>query len=188
MKSAALCDWVFEHARSTPEAPAVDSPRIRVSYGALARRVLAVAARLSGLGVDAGDEVLVALPNTAATVVACLAVQHAGAISVEVARDWSPAELGVVFEQTRPRCAIVSARDVAKFVPLMRSRGVGGTARSASGTRRRAKKSSPSRCTRGPSPPSPSPPTAAASRAPARIGRSPSGSCRSLAKVPCPRA
>lgn len=125
MDSPAICDWVFEHARRTPERAAIDSPSARVSYGALARRVLVLADRLREFGISAGDQVLVALPNSPAAVVASLAVQHLGAVSVEVSREWSDAELAIVFEQTRLSCAVLAGKDASKFTPLMRAGGVG---------------------------------------------------------------
>ncbi len=125
MRSPAVCDWVFEHARITPEARAVDAPGVRLSYGVLASRIAAVAGHLRNRGVGAGDQVLVALPNSPASVVASLAVQHLGAVSVEVSCEWSSAELSMVFEDTRSRCVVFAGRDAGKFGPLVRSSGAG---------------------------------------------------------------
>ena len=74
MESPFIQDWLFAHASRRPEAPAVATPTVRLSYGELAARVDALSAQLASSGVRQGDRVLVALPNSPATVVACLAV------------------------------------------------------------------------------------------------------------------
>ena len=50
------------------------TPSVRLSYGQLAERVRALAGHLAAAGVAPGDRVLLALPNSPATVVAGLAV------------------------------------------------------------------------------------------------------------------
>jgi long-chain acyl-CoA synthetase len=106
-----LHEWVFFHAARRPEAPAVATPDARLSYGDLAERVAALAGRLAAEGVGPGERVLLALPNTPATVVAGLAVHAAGATAVEVNREWSAEILGRIVAQSRTRHAIVWARD-----------------------------------------------------------------------------
>lgn len=114
-----MCDWVFEHARRQPEAPAVDSPDFRLSYELLARRVAGCCDALRRFDLQPGDRVLVALPNVPAAVVVCLAVQHIGAVAVEVSRDWPADQLAAVIEQTRPRVVAFAARDRGKVRPLL---------------------------------------------------------------------
>lgn len=125
LESPAMCDWVFEHARRTPDAPAVDSPDRRISYGTLGRRTAACAGALRAMGVREGDMVVVVLPNVAAAVVVSLAVQHLGAVTVEVSRDWGADPIAVVLAQTRPRVVAFAGRDAAKMLPLIERAGVG---------------------------------------------------------------
>ena len=119
IESPAMCDWVFEHARRAPEAPAVDSPDFRLSYELLARRVAGCCDALRKLDLRPGDRVVVALPNVPASIVVSLAVQHLGAVSVEVSRDWPADQLAAVIAQTRPRAVAYAVRDEAKMKPLL---------------------------------------------------------------------
>jgi acyl-CoA synthetase (AMP-forming)/AMP-acid ligase II len=82
-----LHEWVFFHAARAPEAPAVATPETRLSHGELADRVRALAGELAASGVGPGERVLLALPNTPATVVAGLAVHALAATAVEVNRE-----------------------------------------------------------------------------------------------------
>lgn len=110
-----LADWLFFHARRSPDAPAVASPSARLSYGELADRVRALAGHLAAQGIGPGSRVLLALPNTPATVVAGLALNSLGATSVEVSREWSAEVLGDIVTRSRVRQAFVSARDAQKW-------------------------------------------------------------------------
>ncbi len=123
-RSPALCDWVFEHARERPDAPAIDSPGHRLSYGVLARRVRRLSRELHRLDVREHDHVLSLLPNSPAAVVASLAVQDAGAVSVEASREWTAERLAEVVRQSRPRLVVVGARDLGKVAGACRSAGV----------------------------------------------------------------
>jgi long-chain acyl-CoA synthetase len=109
--SPLLHEWVLAHAEHMPDAPAIASPRFRLSYGVLADRIRVLAGHLAQAGIGPGDRVLVGLPNSAAAVVAGLAIQMRGATSVEVSRDWSPAVLGDVVARSQVRAAFVSGRD-----------------------------------------------------------------------------
>ena len=71
-----------------PDAPAVDTPTVRITYGELAARVTALAGQMAAAGVGPGSRVLLALPNVPAAVVAGLAIHSLGATSVEVNREW----------------------------------------------------------------------------------------------------
>lgn len=106
-----LPDWVRVRAEERPDAPAVATPSLRLTYGDLASRVEALAAQLWQAGVRAGGRVLVALPNTPAAVVASLAVQRLGAAAVEVNREWAPEVLSAIVAQTGVRDAFVLGRD-----------------------------------------------------------------------------
>jgi long-chain acyl-CoA synthetase len=106
-----LAEWLDVHARERPDAPAVDAGTTRLTYAELAERATALAGSLARRGVEAGTRVLLALPNTPATIVAGLAINRLGAISVEVSRDWSADVLGEIVERTATRHLVVAARD-----------------------------------------------------------------------------
>ncbi len=111
MESPLLHEWMMAHAERRPDAPAVATPTVRLSYGELAHRVRAAAGALAAAGVGAGDRVVLALPNLPATAVAGLALNSLGAIAVEVNREWSPDVLGGIVSQARARHAFVWGRD-----------------------------------------------------------------------------
>ncbi len=108
-------DWLAFHAHRTPEAPAVASLTARLTYGDLATRVRVLAGHLSAQGIGPGSRVLLALPNTPATIVAGLALNALGATSVEVSRDWSADVLGEIVARSRVRQAFVGARDASRW-------------------------------------------------------------------------
>lgn len=110
-KSPFLPDWLFFHAARAPGAPAVSSSTARLSYGELAARVRALAGHLGATGIGPGSRVMLALPNTPATVVAGLALNALGATSVEVNREWSAEVLGEIATRSRVHHAIVWGRD-----------------------------------------------------------------------------
>src|SRR5512138_1623448 len=111
VQSRLLHEWLFTHAESRPDAPAVATPAIRVSYGELAERVRSLAGGLAASGVRPGDRVVLALPNAPATVAAGLALNALGAVAVEVNREWGAQVLGGIVAQTRARHAFVWGRD-----------------------------------------------------------------------------
>jgi acyl-CoA synthetase (AMP-forming)/AMP-acid ligase II len=111
MTSAFLPDWVAGHAERTPDAPALATPQVRLTYGDLAQRVRDLAGHLADRGVSGGDRVIVALPTSPAAAVAALAVQALGACAVEIDRGTGSAGFATVLRQVRPRFAILAAQD-----------------------------------------------------------------------------
>ena len=114
-RSPFLPDWLFDHADRRPEAPALDTPTARLTYGELAKRVRALAGHLAAAGLAPGDRALLALPNVPATVVAGLALHSLGATAVEVNREWNAEVLADIVGQTRVRHAFVWGRDAATW-------------------------------------------------------------------------
>ena len=94
-----------------PDAPSVATPQMRLTYGELAARVRALAADLTASGAGPGDRILLALPNAPATVVAGLAVNAIGAVTVEVNREWGPDVLTSIVAQAGVRRAVIWGRD-----------------------------------------------------------------------------
>ena len=119
-----MADWLSVHQGRTPHAPAVASATVRLTYGDLADRVGALASDLVASGVGLGSRVLVALPNSPATVVAGLALNMIGATSVELSREWSGDVLGDVLERSACRHAFIWVRDVPKWGTCMSGRTI----------------------------------------------------------------
>jgi long-chain acyl-CoA synthetase len=124
MKSPFLDDWLFAHSDSRPEAPAISTPTLRLSYGDLATRVLALAGALAAEGVQPGDRVLIALPSLPAAVVAGLSVHRLGGTAVEVNREWSPEVLAGIVARSGVRQAVVWGRDARTWGPLAAGAGL----------------------------------------------------------------
>ena len=119
-----LPDWLAFHADRRPDTPAIASRTVRLTYGELAGRVRALADDLSRHGVGPRDRVLLALPNTAAAVVAGLAINTIGATSVDVSRDWDPEVLGDIVARTAARHLVVAGRDAATWTRALAGRRV----------------------------------------------------------------
>jgi acyl-CoA synthetase (AMP-forming)/AMP-acid ligase II len=107
--------WVLAHARRRPAAPAVDGPSVRLSYGALAARLCALAADLRAGGVSPGKRVVIALPHEPLGAVAILAVQAAGGCPVPINREAGEETVDAVLRQTRARHAVVSGDDLGRW-------------------------------------------------------------------------
>ena len=119
-----LPSWLFSHAARAPGAPGGASPPTRLSYGELASRVRNLAGHLAAQGIGPGSRVLLALPNTPATVVAGLALHALGATSVEVSRDWSAEILGDIVTRSQVRQAVVWARDASTWGTALAGRPI----------------------------------------------------------------
>jgi acyl-CoA synthetase (AMP-forming)/AMP-acid ligase II len=117
-------EWIRRHAERRPDAPAVGSPSGWVTYGELAGRIESLAAHLASKGVNAGDHVVLALPNLPATVIASYAAQSLGACAVEVNREWGAAAIGAIVSQVRARHAVVFGRDAALWGELAAAHGL----------------------------------------------------------------
>lgn len=120
MRTPFLSDWVAEHAETTPDASAIDSPQCRLTYGMLARRVSDLAGHLADRGVGSGDRVVVALPTVPATAAVALAAQALGACVVEIDRTMGRDGFGAVMAQARPRFGIIAAQDAKAWSEVIR--------------------------------------------------------------------
>jgi long-chain acyl-CoA synthetase len=119
-----LSDWLFFHAERSPDAAAVASHTARLTYGDLACRVRALAGHLAAQGIGPLSRVLLALPNTPATVVAGLALNALGATSVEVNRGWSAEVLGEIVTRSRVRHAFVWGGDARTWAAALAGRPI----------------------------------------------------------------
>ncbi|AKU89856.1 class I adenylate-forming enzyme family protein [Vulgatibacter incomptus] len=121
--SAFVFDWVFEHARRSPDAPAVGTPSGWTSYRELAGAVRGLASRLEEGGVLPGAFVTLALPPGPAAVASATAIQALGACAVELNRQLDARTIEEVLAQTGARHAVVHLRDVEVWAQLARAHG-----------------------------------------------------------------
>lgn len=116
-----IFDWVLEHARVRPDAPAVGVPGTPwLSYRDLASTMGGMAELLSNRGVRPCDFVVQALPPGRIAVAAALGAQILGAHPVELGRDQGTTTHRAVLRQTGARVAIVRGLDAAVWAPLAR--------------------------------------------------------------------
>ncbi|AGW94292.1 MULTISPECIES: non-ribosomal peptide synthetase [Cupriavidus] len=93
---------IAQHARQTPDAPALDAADLVLDYAGLQRTVQAAAQRLRALGVGPGTRVALALPRSGALVASLLAVWAAGGAYVPLDPAWPQARRCSVLAQSAP--------------------------------------------------------------------------------------
>ena len=91
-----------------PDAPALAADGESLDYRELASRVATATGRLRALGVAAGDRVGLWAPNSVAWIVACLAVERAGAVLVPLNTRLADPEIEWQLALARPRIALAS--------------------------------------------------------------------------------
>jgi acyl-CoA synthetase (AMP-forming)/AMP-acid ligase II len=101
-----ISDPVLSRGGSAPEAPALSDPARSVTYGELARRIEAGAARLASLGVQPQDRVMIVGENSVSLAVAILACAHLGAVAVMENARRAPMEVDAILEHARPKLAL----------------------------------------------------------------------------------
>lgn len=104
-------DQMMKHVEGREDEPAlvVQSEtfgRSEMSWGDLRAQVASVAARLRGMGVEAGDRVVAVLPNTETALVAFLATASIGAIWSLCAPDMGHVAILDRFKQIEPKVLI----------------------------------------------------------------------------------
>jgi acyl-CoA synthetase (AMP-forming)/AMP-acid ligase II len=107
--------WTFDHARSTPDAPAVAGPGGRLSYRELARAMASLAGDLRASGFGPGCRLVVSLPSGPPAIVAILAAQMAGGAAVPIDHELGGDALRSVLAQTRARHAVLWAPDAPRW-------------------------------------------------------------------------
>ncbi|MEU3072245.1 amino acid adenylation domain-containing protein [Streptomyces laurentii] len=111
--STTLPRMFAEQAARTPDAVALVAEDATLTYAETADLVRALAARLRGHGVRHGDTVAVALPRSAALVVALHAVQAAGAAYVPVDPDLPAERIGWLLEDAAPALLLTETATAA---------------------------------------------------------------------------
>ena len=124
-----LClDFHVENGRADQVALIYDSPVTntlrRYTYAELLNLVGRLAGGLRGLGVQAGDRVLIYMPNMPEAVVAMLACARLGAVHSVVFGGFAPAELAIRIDDARPRVLVCASAGmefdrVIPYLPLV---------------------------------------------------------------------
>ncbi|MEN3614529.1 amino acid adenylation domain-containing protein [Plantactinospora sp. ZYX-F-223] len=114
--AASIADLVARRAADTPDAVAVESDELSLSYAALLDRADRLAGRLREHGVGAERVVALALGRTTAMVVAVVAVQRAGGVYLPVDLDHPADRIRFLFDDAGPVLVVTDA-DSASALP-----------------------------------------------------------------------
>ena len=106
---------IAEWARSTPEALALTDEAGRLNYAQLQAQVERLAAGLHAEGVGRDSVVALALPRSAALVVAMLAIWRVGAAYLPLDRQWPLARQQLMLEQARAGLLLTDATQIAEW-------------------------------------------------------------------------
>ncbi|MET9608908.1 amino acid adenylation domain-containing protein [Streptomyces sp. NPDC006512] len=107
-----------EQARRTPDAVALIDEDGHTSYAELDARAGALALRLAALGVAAESVVAVAVPRSAASLTALLAVMKAGAAYLPVDVDYPADRVRHMLSDSGARTVVATERSLAKLPAL----------------------------------------------------------------------
>jgi fatty-acyl-CoA synthase len=108
--SLTLTALLARAVKAAPDAPAIVTPRISLSYRQLQYQSSVLAQAYADLGVQAGDRVAVWLPNQPEWIVSLLACSQLGAAVVAVNTRFRSVELADVLERAGPRLLVLSPR------------------------------------------------------------------------------
>lgn len=117
LPAGGLHEPFFQHARRTPERPAVITPSGTLTYGELARRALAVCAALRTRGAGAGELVAVAASKGWQQVAGVLGVLAAGAAYLPVNLDLPVQRRRELLAIGHVRHLLTSASDTGNLDP-----------------------------------------------------------------------
>ncbi|MFF2650667.1 amino acid adenylation domain-containing protein [Streptomyces sp. NPDC058045] len=106
---ATFCELFAAQAARTPDAVAVESAALTLSYAELDARAAALAARLAGAGVGPEQTVALVLGRSAESVIGSLAVMKAGAAYLPVDPDYPAERVSFMFEDARPAAVLTTA-------------------------------------------------------------------------------
>ena len=101
-----LTRWLARHVRERPGAPALAFHSTTLSWEALEKNALAIAAGLQARGVGRGDVVALQLPNTPEFVLAYLAIARLGAVTCTLHMPYRGAEVQALMRHSGARLAI----------------------------------------------------------------------------------
>lgn len=110
---------LFERqVRLRPDAPALESARLSLTYAQLDRRSRRLASHLRGLGVQPGDRIAILSENDPDFVVLSIAALHLGAIVATPNPRFAVNELVHCIRLVTPRVLLVSRTQSARFADL----------------------------------------------------------------------
>ncbi|PJN21420.1 non-ribosomal peptide synthetase [Kitasatospora sp. CB02891] len=107
--TASLPELFREHARRTPDAVALVGPEVSLTYRELEARANRLAHALIARGAGPERLVAVALPRSAALVVAILAVLKTGAAYLPLDAEYPAARLGYMLDDARPALVVTDS-------------------------------------------------------------------------------
>lgn len=111
-----LANWLVQTARSWPDRPALSlGDRIVADYGGFLGLVRQHAARLAGLGIGAGDRVVLYAANDPLYLVALNACWWLGAVAVPVNRKLHPEELAWIVQNAGARLVLGDAEGTRRL-------------------------------------------------------------------------
>ena len=110
---------MLAEAAREPRAPALVDGEQRWTWGELREASARVAAGLLGLGVRAGDRVVLLAPNRAEFVIACHAVLRLGAVLVPVGMRESGPGIAYVLNQCRARAVLADGAMLSLVPPCL---------------------------------------------------------------------
>ncbi len=115
MSTGTLPGLLLERAKTTPNAPAIRFHDLGIweeeTWSSLADRVRAVGNGLAALGIVRGDVVALAARNHPSWIVADLAIQGLGAVTLALDPDFSPATVGFLLEANGAVAAITGDQE-----------------------------------------------------------------------------
>ncbi|MFD5558806.1 non-ribosomal peptide synthase/polyketide synthase, partial [Streptomyces sp. NPDC127068] len=111
-----LVELFQKQAAATPDAPAVEAGGVRLSYRELDARANRLARHLAGRGSGPERFVALAVPYSAETLVALLAVLKSGAAYAPLDLAHPAERLAGVLDDIRPQCVLTTA-DAAALLP-----------------------------------------------------------------------
>ena len=122
-RARTLVDVVWETITTHTELPAIDDGAACLTYGALGSRMEALAQRLWGRGIGAGDRVGVRAPSVSSDLyVAILGIMACGAAYVPVEID-EPDERAETVWSEAGVCAVIGGHLEITLAPVRRARG-----------------------------------------------------------------
>ncbi|UJB30479.1 non-ribosomal peptide synthetase [Chromobacterium sp. Beijing] len=110
-----LCELFERQVRRAPDAPALDCDGETLSYAELNRRANRLGRRLIAAGVGPGRLVAVALPKSAALLVAQLATLKAGAAYLPLDLNYPAERLALMLDDARPALVLSDAGSAARL-------------------------------------------------------------------------
>ncbi|WP_424531752.1 AMP-dependent synthetase/ligase [Sphaerisporangium viridialbum] len=119
-----ICEQLKLTAERFPDAPAYSDPAedgwTTLTYGQARRRVLAIAAGFSALGLARGEAVALMMVNRSEHVLADLGAVHAGGMACSVYATFAPDQVAFVAKDVGARVVVLGgAADLARWEPIL---------------------------------------------------------------------